>query len=64
MKKTIPITEVVKTAPMTTLARQPDHYLLQSLITLWKDGRVTSAQLSDAYFNVDKATQLLAEDNA
>jgi len=64
--KIVPIKEVVEKAPITTsIVRplQPDHYLLQSLIPLWRAGKITSEQFSDAYFNVDKASALLSADH-
>jgi len=66
VNKIIPIKEIVNEAPITTsIIRplQPDHYLLQSLIPLWRAGKITSDQFSDAYFNVDKASALLSADH-
>lgn len=62
--KVIPIKEVAKTAPITTLlARpkplQPDHYLLQTIVTLWKLKRITGEDLDAAYFDVHKAESLV-----
>ena len=66
--KVIPIKEVAKSAPLTTLlARpkplQPDHYLLQTIITLWKLGRITAAELDSAYYDVDRATSIVLNVN-
>lgn len=63
--KVIPIKEVAKAAPLTTLLARPkplkhDHYLLQSLITLWKEDKITTDELDEAYLNLNKATALLA----
>ena len=63
--KVIPIKEVVAAAPIMTLLSRPtplnpDHYLLQPLITLWKQDRITAAELDEAYLDVDAATALLA----
>ena len=63
--KVIPIKEVAKAAPLTTLlARpkplQPDHYLLQTIVTLWTLGRITAEELDSAYLNLSKATALVA----
>lgn len=63
--KVIPIKEVAKAAPITTLLARPkplphDHYLLPSLVTLWKAEKITSAELDEAYLDVDRATALLA----
>ena len=62
--KVIPIKNVVKSAPITTLlakpkSLQPDHYLLQTLITLWKLGRITAEELDAAYFDMNKAESLV-----
>lgn len=66
--KVIPIKEVAKSAPLTTLlARpkplQPDHYLLQTIITLWKLGRITTEELDAAYCDVDRATSIVLNVN-
>ncbi len=63
--KVVPIKEVVAAAPITTLLARPkpltpDHYLLQSLIALWKNDDITTTELNVAYFDVDHATRLLA----
>lgn len=63
--KVIPIKEVAKAAPITTLLARPkplkhDHYLLQPLVTLWKRELITSAELDEAYLDVDRATALAA----
>lgn len=63
--KVIPIKEVAKAAPLTTLLARPkllkhDHYLLQPLLTLWKADKITHAELDSAYLNLDKATALVA----
>jgi hypothetical protein len=63
--KVIPIKEVAKAAPITTLLARPkplkhDHYLLQPLVTLWKRELITSAELDEAYLDLDKATALVA----
>ena len=63
--KVIPIKEVAKAAPLTTLLARPkplqsDHYLLQTIVTLWKADKITSAELDSAYLNLDKATALVA----
>lgn len=63
--KVISIKEVAKAAPLTTLLARPkplqhDHYLLQTVVTLWKLGRITAEELDAAYYNVDKATALVA----
>lgn len=63
--KVIPIKEVAKAAPITTLLARPkplkhDHYLLQPLVTLWKRELITSAELDEAYLDVDRATALVA----
>lgn len=63
--KVIPIKEVAKAAPITTLLARPkplkhDHYLLQPMVTLWKRELITSAELDEAYLDLDKATALAA----
>lgn len=63
--KVIPIKEVAKAAPITTLLARPkplkhDHYLLQPMVTLWKRELITSAELDEAYLDLDKATALVA----
>lgn len=63
--KVIPIKEVAKAAPITTLLARPkplkhDHYLLQPMVTLWKRELITSAELDEAYLDVDRATALVA----
>lgn len=63
--KVIPIKEVAKAAPITTLLARPkplkhDHYLLQPLVTLWKRELITSTELDEAYLDLDKATALVA----
>ena len=63
--KVIPIKEVAKAAPITTLLARPkplphDHYLLQTVVTLWKLGRITAEELDEVYLDVDRATALVA----
>ena len=61
----ISIKTLAAAAPLTTLLIRPkpltpDHYLLQSLITLWKQNSITTTELNQAYFDVDHATRLFA----
>jgi hypothetical protein len=62
--KVISIKEVAETAPITTLLAkpkhlQPDHYLLETIVKLWKQNKISTEDLDSAYLNVDEAAALL-----